>query len=131
MTTFGDLTLDELRAELRVLVAYADTAERPKPSRINGPDHPMPGQQWDVEGRNRLRNREWDDWHVIALDDPEVADCVYVSTPDGFAEEDYMALRVTRARQLAMALLAACDRAEHLRAGVPRLADRRRTREAS
>ena len=116
MTADG-LTLDQLRSELRNLVALADTSERPKPTAINPPEHPMPGHEWTV-GDGRA------EWTVRAVDDPDLADCVYVNTPDAMFPSDFQAMTILGARQLAMALRAACDRADHLRPGVPRLADR-------
>jgi hypothetical protein len=68
---------------------------------------------------------------VRTVDDPETRDSVYVAQPDPYVaydwerELDFVPMSPTDARRLAMALLAAADRADHLTAGVPRLADRR------
>lgn len=47
MTT-PDLSLEAIRAELQRLTSLAGSAERPKPTRINGPDHQWPGHEWDL-----------------------------------------------------------------------------------
>ena len=128
------LRLSEVRDELAQLVAMADTAERPKPDVVNGPDHAMPGLEWQVQQHVRVDMRRPPLWIVRTVDEDECRDCVYVAEPDRTREYDWMALldftpmTPVDARRLAMALLAAADRAEHLSAGVPRLEDRRRTR---
>ena len=96
-----ELSLGDLRRELHRLMSMADSAERPKPTRINGPDHPMPG----ADG------------------------LVYVSTPESmYPGEDFVPMYTPDARRLAMALLAAADRADHQAAGIPRLEDRRNSK---
>ena len=71
-------------------------------------------------------------WVVRTVDDPETRDGVYVAQPDPYvhyqweSQMDFTAMMPLDARRLAMALLAAADRAEHLSVGVPRLADRKR-----
>lgn len=122
-------TIAELRRQLRELLAAADTAELPKPTRINPAGHPMPGPQWDVttpraDGRHTAR----DLWIVRAVTDPALAAAVYLSTPDYSHVEDVRALRIEEARRLGMALLAACDHADGTREGVAYLADRRQAR---
>jgi hypothetical protein len=135
VTAAGDgLTLAQLRVELRHLVALADTAERPKPTRINPAGHPMPGHEWVVDQRIIAKDFQGKPtWWVRTVDDPEVADAVFVSSPDGMAPgEDFISMPVEGARRLAMALLAAADRADHQALGVTRLEDRRsHDREAS
>jgi hypothetical protein len=124
-----DVTLDQIRRELRHLVAMADSAERPKPTRINPPEHPMPGHEWVIEQRVIARSfQRIPVWVVRTVDDPESSEAVYVcpsdvKTPNN--EWDFLAMPSEDARRLAMALLAAADRADHLTAGVPRLQDRR------
>lgn len=125
-----DLTLGQLRRELRHLVALADSAERPKPTAINPPGHPMPGHEWFIEQRVNARGfQRVPTWVVRTVDEPDTSDAVYVcpsdvKTPNN--EWDFIAMDVVEARRLAMALLAAADRADHLAADVPRLEDRRR-----
>lgn len=129
MTT-DDLTLADIRRELRHLVAQADSAERPKPDTINPPGHAMPGHEWRVPQEAPFATRP-PLWLVRSVDDPETRCCVYVAQPDPYVaydwerELDFVAMSPTGARRLAMALLAAADRADHLTAGVPRLEDRR------
>jgi hypothetical protein len=126
-TSAADLTLSELRRELHDLVALADSAERPKPTRINGPDHSMPGWEWDLrEQRSPHASRDYV-WVIRTVDEQDTADgMVYVSTPESmFPGEDFVPMYVSDARRLGLALLAAADRAHHQAAGVPRLEDRR------
>ncbi|WP_399559181.1 hypothetical protein OH809_45260 (plasmid) [Streptomyces sp. NBC_00873] len=129
-TAADDLTLDQLRVELRHLVALADSAERPKPTRINPAGHAMPGYEWEVTQRVLARNFQTvPTWLIRTVDEEECADAVYVSSPDCmFPTEDFIAMPAENARQLAMALLAAADRADHQALGIPRLEDRRTRR---
>lgn len=123
-----DLTLGEIRRELHRLTAIADSAERPKPTRINGPDHPMPGHEWDLrESPHPHGSRDYV-WVIRAIDEQDTAEgLVYVSTPESmFPGQDFVPMDTIDARRLAAALLAAADRAEHLALGVPRLADHRK-----
>lgn len=125
------LTLGQLRRELRHLVALADSAERPKPTTINPPGHPMPGHEWRIAQEAPFAVRP-PLWLVRSVDDPETSDSVYVAQPDPYVsydwerQLDFVPMSPLEARRLAMALLAAADRAEHLTANVPRLEDRRR-----
>ena len=131
--TLDALTLAEVRHELALLVAMADSAERPKPDVINPPDHPMAGHEWRVDQNVRLPGPgdRVPMWIVRTVDDEDTRDCVYVAEPDPHDEYrwldrlDFRAMQPIDARRLAMALLAAADRAEHLTAGVTRLEDRR------
>ena len=123
------VTLGELRDELHRLVAMADSAERPKPDTINPPGHAMPGYEWRIT-QQAVPGARPPIWVVRTADDAEGADCVYVAQPDPCERDwghylEFCAVPVKDARRLAMALLAAADRAEHLCAGVPRLEDRR------
>jgi hypothetical protein len=124
------LTLDELRVELRHLVALADSAERPKPDAINPPEHSMAGHEWRVIQEAPYASRT-PLWVVRTVDEAETRDAVYVAQPDPYVtfdwerQLDFIPMSPLGARRLAMALLAAADRADHLTAGVPRLADRR------
>jgi hypothetical protein len=130
--TLDGLQLGEVRRELAMLVAMADTAERPKPDVINPPGHAMPGHEWRVVQTVPVETRRPPLWLVRSVDDEESRDCVYVAEPDRAREYDWMdwldftPMTPQDARRLAMALLAAADRAEHLTAGVTRLEDRRR-----
>lgn len=125
-----DLTLNQLRQELRHLLAMADSAERPKPDVINPPEHGMAGHEWRITTHAPYASRP-PLWLVRTVDDPETRDSVYVAQPDPYVaydwerELDFVPMSPTDARRLAMALLAAADRADHLTAGVPRLEDRR------
>lgn len=130
MTNADGLTLGQLRRELASLVAMADSAERPKPDVINPPEHGMAGQEWRVAQQVPLGVRP-PLWVVRTVDEPETRDGVYVAQPDPYVTYDwerqleFVAMRATDARRLAMALLAAADRAEHLSRDVPRLEDHR------
>ncbi|MFJ6215047.1 hypothetical protein ACIQGZ_17180 [Streptomyces sp. NPDC092296] len=129
---FQGLTLDIVRRELAQLVAMADTAERPKPDVINPPGHGMAGHEWRVVQGVSLPGVRPPLWVVRTVDDPEARDSVYVAQPDPYVtydwepQLDFTAMNPLDARRLAVALLAAADRAEHLSAGVPRMQDRRR-----
>jgi hypothetical protein len=129
--TLYDSTIGEIRRELAHLVAMADTAERPKPDVINGPDHAMPGHEWRVEQHVRVDRHRPPIWIVRTVDEEETRDLVYVAEPDPYRVHDWMdrldftPMQPVDARRLAVALLAAADRAEHLTAGVTRLEDRR------
>jgi hypothetical protein len=123
------IPLGELRRHLHHLVALADTGERPRPTRINDANHPMPGQEWKVveDVASNLPHI----WWVRTCEDPESSDinAVYLSTPESMAPgHDFDCIRTPDARRLALAILAACDRADHIAAGVPRLEDHRQTK---
>lgn len=128
--TADDLTLAQLRTELRHLVALADTAERPRPDVINPLGHGMAGHEWRVAQETASGVRP-PMWVVRTVDDPETRDGVYVAQPDPYLTYDweprldFAAMSPTDARRLAMALLAAADRADHQALGVTRLQDRR------
>jgi hypothetical protein len=130
MTASDDLTLAQLRTELRHLVALADAAERPKPDVINPPEHGMAGHEWRVV-QDVAPGVRPPMWVVRTVDDPETRDGVYVAQPDPYLTYDweprldFAAMSPTDTRRLAMALLAAADRADHQALGVPRLQDRR------
>lgn len=123
-----DLTIGEIRRELLRLTAMAGSAERPKPTRINGPDESMPGHEWDLREQPHPYSSKDYVWVVRAIEEQDTADgLVHVSTPESmFPGEDFVPMYVSDARRLAMALLAAADRAEHLAHGVTRLEDRRK-----
>lgn len=128
--SLDDLTIAEIRRELARLVAMADTSERPKPDVINEPGHPMAGHEWHVVQDAPYVSRP-PLWVVRTVDEPETRDCVYVAQPDPYLVADwerwldFIPMRPVDARRLAMVLLAAAHRVEHLDAGVPRLEDRR------
>ena len=129
--TAGDgLTLGQIRRELAHLVALADTGERPRPTSINPPGHPMPGQEWRIEQRTAVEVAKPPTWWIRSVDTPDDCGAVYISTPDGMRPgDDFDCCLVPEdARRLAMALLAAADRVDHLVANVPRLEDRRKPR---
>lgn len=120
------LTLAELRDELRRLVAIADSAERPKADVINPPEHSMPGYEWRIAQQAPFASRP-PLWLVRSVDDPETRDCVYVAQPDPYVaydwerELDFVSMNPADARRLAMALLAAADRADSVSQGVTSL----------
>lgn len=122
--------LAELRRELMELVAIADSAERPRPDVVNPPGHAMPGHEWRVS-QHVLPGHRPPLWVVRTADGEATKPAVYVAEPDRVRDYDwadrldFTAMAPTDARRLAMALLAAADRADHQAAGVPRLEDRR------
>lgn len=121
------LTLDAVRKQLERLVSLANTAERPKPTAINPPDHAMPGHEWTIVEHGHPYTSRTYGWVIRTVDDAEHADAVYVSTPDSTNPgDDFTPMKTTDARSLAMALIAAADRAEHITAGVTRIEDRSR-----
>lgn len=118
-----EMTLGDLRTLLVEMVSLSHTAEKPRPTGINGMGHPMPGHEWSISSRMYRTvydhyQRERAGWLVRALDSIEDAEFVFVSTPDAMDGEDFMAIPTTTARQIAMALLAACDRADSVRSSV-------------
>lgn len=125
-----DLSLSDLRRELHRLVALAESAERPKPDTINPPEHGMAGHEWRVVQEAPFTTRP-PMWVVRAVDDSETRDCVYVAQPDPYVtydwerQLDFVPMRPTEARRLAMTLLAAADRADSVSQGVSSLAARR------
>lgn len=125
-----DLSLAQLRSELHRLVAIADSAERPKPDIINPPDHGMAGHEWRVAQHAPFATSP-PLWLVRAVDDSETSDCIYVAQPDPYVKYDwerqldFVPMRPTEARHLAMALLAAADRADSVNHGVANLNARR------
>lgn len=130
-TSADDVTLGQVRRELARLVALADTAVRPKPDVINPPGHAMPGHEWRVTQEAPFAARP-PMWVVRSVDEAETRDCVYVAQPDPYVtydwerQLDFVPMCPVDARRLAMALMAAADRADHFAAGVPRMDDRRR-----
>lgn len=120
------LTLGQLRRELAHLIAMADTAERPKPTRINPPGHSMPGHEWVVDEDWYGQPTRNYTWTIRAVDDPGGVGSVFVSTPDCTSPgEDFAPITPTDARRVALALLAAADRADHIALDIPRLEDHR------
>ncbi|MFD9249546.1 hypothetical protein [Streptomyces bottropensis] len=121
-----DLSLSDLRRELHRLVAIADSAERPKPDTINPPEHSMPGHEWRVVQEAPFATRP-PLWVVRSVDDPETRDCVYVAQPDPYVsydwerQLDFVPMSPMEARRLAMAILAAADRADSVSQGVTSL----------
>lgn len=127
MTQQPELTLGAMREELQRLVSLAGSAERPKPTRINGPNHQWPGHEWDLREMTPRGGTKEKVWVIRTVDEQDTADgLVYVSSPESmYPGLDFVPLYTSDARQLAMALLAAADRADHVAAGIPRLEDRR------
>ncbi|MFJ8923899.1 hypothetical protein ACIREK_31030 [Streptomyces sp. NPDC102415] len=127
MTQQSGLSLEAIRAELLRLTSLAGSAERPKPTRINGPDHQWPGHEWDLREMTPRGGTKEKVWVIRTVDEQNTADgLVYVSSPESmYPGLDFVPLYASDARQLAMALLAAADRADHVAAGVPRLEDHR------
>ncbi|MFI8865317.1 hypothetical protein ACIGNW_00140 [Streptomyces sp. NPDC053707] len=127
MTQQPDLSLEAIRAELQRLTSLAGSAERPKPTRINGPDHQWPGHEWDLREMTPRGGTKEKVWVIRTVDEQNTADgLVYISSPESmYPGLDFVPLYASDARQLAMALLAAADRADHVAAGIPRLEDRR------
>jgi len=124
--TLAHLSLAEIRAELLDLLTLADTSVKPLPDRpVPEYNAFAPGLEWRV----RYRDERFHDprlmWSVIARASDDVKAAIYVHTPDSL-DGDYLCLPTTEARALAMALLAASDRADHEAAGIPDLADRRK-----
>nr|WP_192963599.1 hypothetical protein [Streptomyces sp. W9] len=124
----GDnVTIGDLRGHLVELLALAETSEKPRPTRVHPAEHAMPGQEWAVEAHmpkvvyDHFYRRERDGWLIRATDAVDDADCIFISTPDAMDAEDFMAVPTTSARQLAMAILAACDRADAVRTGTTSL----------
>jgi hypothetical protein len=123
----ADVTLGDLRQHLSEMLALAQTAEKPRPSVVHQHPHPMPGQEWAISAPmpkkvyDHFYRRERDGWLVRATDSVDDADCVFISTPDAMDAEDFMAVPTTTARELAMSILAACDRADSVRYGVSSL----------
>lgn len=122
-----DLSLKDLRAELHRLVAIADSAERPKPTVIYSGDHSMPGWEWVLhEQAHPYTQREYV-WVIRAIDEQDTDNgMVHVSSPESmFPGQDFVPMYSSDARRLAMALLAAADRADSVSQGVTSLAARR------
>lgn len=121
-----DLTLADIRQELHRLVAIANSAERPKPDTINPPEHGMAGPEWRVMQEAPFASRP-PVWVVRSVDDPETCDSVYVAQPDPYVtydwerQLDFVPMHPSEARRLAMALLAAADRADSVSQGVTSL----------
>ena len=121
-----DLSLGTIRQELHRLVALADSCERPKPDVINPPEHGMAGHEWRVIQDAPFATRP-PLWVIRAVDDSDTNDCVYVAQPDPYVvydwerQLDFVPMRPTDARRLAMALLAAADRADSAAQGVTSL----------
>lgn len=129
-TSAEDLSLADIRKELYRLVAIADSAERPKPDAINPPEHGMAGHEWRVAQDAPFASSP-PLWLVRTVDDTETRDCIYVAQPDPYVKYDwerqldFIPMRPTDARRLAMALLAAADRADSVSQGVSSLSARR------
>ncbi|GIH95340.1 hypothetical protein ACFFMN_23550 [Planobispora siamensis] len=100
--------LAELRRHVSGLLACIDTSGRPVPDHVNPADHRLPGPVWHPAPG----------WTVRVIDNDPMPDVVHVSTPDAMHPSDFAAARISAARRIAMALLAACDHADARLAGV-------------
>lgn len=89
-----------LRDRILSLASLADTRVKPDPHGVI-PDGPRKGPVWKPHGK----------WRIRALEDPDAAGFVYVTTPQDW-DGDYEPMSLEEARRLAMSLLAACDWAE-------------------
>lgn len=130
MSDLDDVSLGEIRHALTRLVAQADSSERPKPDIINPPGHEWPGHEWHIAQHVYADHVRRPLWVIRTADDPETSDSVHIAKPDPYVYDwkrdlEFIGMAPMDARRLAMALLAAADRAEHLTAGVTRLEDRR------
>lgn len=95
------LTIRQIRAELQRLLAMSVLANPPAPTRKNGPEHAMPGVEWEV-----------DDWVVRSASSPDDSGAIYVSPPGLFG--DFLAVPLEQAGPLAAALIAALDHANQI-----------------
>lgn len=124
-TTALDLVAD-LRQEVAGLVAKIDTiGPPPPPDEYRSHDDYNPGPAWIPVTIPSGRQ-----WIVRIIAESEAIGTVFVATPDAPCRDrdpDLLALDPTQARRLAMALLAAADRADTDMAGVIRLNSRRST----
>jgi hypothetical protein len=90
----------------------------------------MPGHEWRIAGEAEPGIKP-PMWVVRTVDDHEGRDAVFLAEPDPYQPYDwgqylnFSAMRPLEARRLAMALLAAADRAEHLALKIPILDDHR------
>jgi hypothetical protein len=126
--SLNDFSLSEIRSELRKLLTLAETAHLPLPDREVPDVHAFgPGWEWRVKYRADVTYDPRRLWSVIQRNPDDLAGVVYIHTPDSLTG-DYLATSTTEARELAMAILAACDRADQQAAGIPNLADRRSTK---
>ncbi|MEV8636860.1 hypothetical protein AB0395_34980 [Streptosporangium sp. NPDC051023] len=100
----------ELRRHVSGLLAHIDTTGRPTPDHVNPDDHRLPGPVWHPASN----------WTIRVIDSGSTPDVVYVTTPGAFHPSDFDATRIAATRRIAMAMamLAACDYADHRLAGV-------------
>lgn len=126
IATLNDCSLAEIRDELRKLLTLADTSAKPLPDRKLPEVHAFaPGSEWRIKYREQDVYEPRRLWSVVVREPDDIASAVYVHTPDSMTG-DYIAVPTIEARELAMAILAACDRADHQAAGIPNLAERRK-----
>lgn len=98
----------DLRDQLAGLISQIDTAEHPRPTEIVTGGR-NPGARWAVTSR-------WKVWAITETPSTSPP-CVYLTTPQHHVHEapnDFDALTTTKARCLAMAILAAADWADGL-----------------
>lgn len=99
-----------LRNQLAALLSHVDTAALPPPDRVRHAREELPGYQWEPDKN----------WTVFTLDDPGSEGIVYLDhgceSATGWSPwgdpGDWEALTIEKARRIALALLAAADRAE-------------------
>ena len=105
-----------LRDQLAGLISQIDSSAKPRPDKLNPPDHRLPGPEWHPEK----------DWVVRCVDnEPGLPTSIYITPPALYGDGDLEALRTSDARKFAMAILAACDWADGLASGVTQLDKRR------
>ena len=108
-----------LRDQLAGLISQIDSSAKPRPDKLNPTDHRLPGPEWHPDK----------DWVIRCIDnEPSLPTSIYITPPALYDDGDLEALRTDDARKFAMAILAACDWADGLTAGVTQLEKRRNTR---
>jgi hypothetical protein len=114
--TDTDRHVHALRDQLAGLISQIDSSAKPRPDKVNPADHRLPGPEWHPEK----------DWVVRCVDnDHDLPTSIYITPPALYDDGDLEALRTDDARKFAMAILAACDWADGLSAGVTPLDTRR------
>lgn len=106
-----------LRDQLAGLISQIDSSAKPRPNKLNPPDHRLGGPEWHPDKG----------WVIRCIDnEPGLPTSIYVTSPDAFHETDFFAVSTSGGRILAMAILAACDWADGLASGVTQLDARRK-----
>jgi hypothetical protein len=113
-----------IRDQLAGLLSQIDSSAKPRPDKLNPPDHRLPGPEWHPE--KRLVRDQRAAWIIRCIDnDPTPPTCIFITSPESVCDTDFSALPTEDARKLAMAILAACDWADGLAAGATQLDKRR------